>query len=63
LSVTITVGTKPCRFSNFRTGSSAALVASALHQKIENPAFVVDRAPEVHLLATDPDHHLVEMPT
>jgi hypothetical protein len=40
-----------------------ALVASALHQKIENLALVVDRAPEAHLLAIDPDHHLLEMPT
>ena len=40
-----------------------ALVASALHDDVENFALVVDRAPEVHLLATDPDHHLVEMPT
>jgi hypothetical protein len=39
-----------------------APVASTLHQKIDNLALVVDRAPEVHLLATDPDHHLVEMP-
>jgi hypothetical protein len=38
-------------------------VASALHDDVKDLAFVIDRAPEVHLLATDPDHHLVEMPT
>jgi hypothetical protein len=60
LSVTITVGTLqqfPYQLQR------RALVAPALHQKIENLALVVDHAPEVHLLATDPDHHLVEMPT
>jgi hypothetical protein len=61
LSETITVGAKPRRFSNFRISFNAALVASTLHQKIENLALAT--APEVHLLTTDPDHHLVEMPT
>src|SRR5215211_5408894 len=39
-----------------------AAVASTLEQHVEDLAFVVDRAPEIHPLAGDPDHHLVEMP-
>ena len=37
-------------------------VAPALDQHVEDLAFVVDGSPEVHLLAADPDDHLVEMP-
>lgn len=39
-----------------------ALIASLLQQKIEDLAFVVDRAPEPHALAADLDHHLVQVP-
>src|SRR5712671_4996934 len=39
-----------------------ALVAAALNQHVENLALVIDRAPQVHLPAGDPDHHLVEVP-
>jgi hypothetical protein len=38
-----------------------ALVAAALHQHIENLALVIDGAPQVHPLAGDANHHLVEV--
>ena len=38
------------------------LVASPLHQQIENLAFVVDRSPEPESPAGDQDCHLVQMP-
>src|SRR4051794_4168782 len=37
-------------------------VAPPLDQYIEDLAFVVDGAPEIHPLAADSDDHLVEMP-
>src|SRR5436305_2013188 len=37
-------------------------VSPALKQHIEDLAFVVDRAPEMHPFAGNPDHHLVKMP-
>src|SRR3954470_3893400 len=39
-----------------------ALVAAALHQHIENFALVIDGAPQVHPLAGDANHHLIEVP-
>ena len=39
-----------------------AFVPSALNKDFENLAFEIDRAPQVHMLADDPDDHLVEMP-
>ena len=39
-----------------------AAISPALKQHVEDLAFVVDRAPEIHPFADDPDHHLVEMP-
>jgi hypothetical protein len=39
-----------------------ASVSPALKQHVEDLAFVVDRAPEIHTFAGDPDHDLVEMP-
>ena len=39
-----------------------ATVSPALKQHVEDLAFMVNRAPEIHPLAGDPDHHLVEMP-
>jgi hypothetical protein len=39
-----------------------AFVPSALNKDFENLAFMIDRAPKVHMLAGDPDDHLVEMP-
>ena len=37
-------------------------VAPALHQHVEDLAFVVDGVPEPEPLSFDPDHHLVEVP-
>ena len=37
------------------------LRSSSLHQKIENLAFIVDRAPQPELLAANQHGHLVEM--
>jgi hypothetical protein len=37
-------------------------VAPALHQHIERMAVLVDRAPQVMMLAFDGQHHLVQMP-
>ena len=37
-------------------------VASALNQHIENRALVIDGTPQIHSLAGDPHHHLVQMP-
>src|SRR5260370_32509013 len=39
-----------------------APVSPALKQNVQDLAFVVDRAPEIHPLASDPDDHLVEVP-
>src|SRR5260370_3975797 len=39
------------------------LVAPALNQHVENLALVVDGAPQVHPFASNPDHHLVEVPS
>ena len=39
-----------------------SLVALSLHKKIENPAFVVNRAPKPELPARDHYGHLIEMP-
>ena len=37
-------------------------VASPLNQHVEDLALMVNRAPQVHRPASDPDDHLVEMP-
>src|SRR5260370_37104891 len=39
-----------------------AAVSPALKQHVEDLAFMVDRAPEIHPLAGDPDYHFVEVP-
>src|SRR5436189_4914147 len=41
---------------------SCALVSSALNQDLEDHALMIDRAPQVHMPAGDPDDHFVEMP-
>jgi hypothetical protein len=46
-----------------RISRSAERFASALNQHIEDLAFVIDGAPQVHSPAGDPDHHLVEVPS
>src|SRR6202045_1720990 len=38
------------------------LVAPALNQHVENLALVIDGAPQVHPFASNPNHHLVEVP-
>jgi len=35
-----------------------AFVPSALNEDFENLAFMIDRAPQAHILAGDPDDHL-----
>jgi hypothetical protein len=40
-----------------------ALVAAALNQHVENLALVIDGAPEIHPLAGNPDHYLIEVPS
>ena len=37
-------------------------IAARLNQHVENLALVVDGTPEIHPLAGDPHHHLVEVP-
>src|SRR5580704_11178411 len=39
-----------------------ALVPSALNQDLEDLALMIDRAPQIHMRAGDPDDHFVEMP-
>src|SRR6266446_6473287 len=39
-----------------------AAVSPALKQHVEDLAFMVDRAPEIHPPSGDPDHHLIEVP-
>jgi len=37
-------------------------VSTTLDQDLEDLALVVDGTPQIHLLASDPDNHFVEMP-
>ena len=63
MSVVTLFGAKPCLRSSLRISLTAARpVSSALNQDLEDLALVVDRAPQIHLLAGDPDDHFVEMP-
>jgi hypothetical protein len=39
-----------------------AAVSPALKQHVEDLAFVIDRAPQIHPLASNLDHHLVKVP-
>jgi len=38
-------------------------VSTTLDQNLEDLALVVNRTPQIHALARDPDDHFVEMPT
>ena len=38
-------------------------VTPALNQHVEHLAFMIDGTPEIHPLAGDPHHHLVQMPS
>ena len=40
-----------------------AFVPSALNQDFEDLALMIDRAPQIHMPAGDPDDHFVEMPS
>jgi hypothetical protein len=40
-----------------------ALVAAALNKNIEDLAFVIHGAPQIHPATGDPNHHFVEMPS
>jgi hypothetical protein len=62
LSVTRTLGAKPCFLSSLRVSFPAEAFAPSLHQQIENLALVVDRAREPELPARNHHGHLVEMP-
>ena len=42
---------------------SCRLVPLRLDQEVQDFAFSIDSAPEIHLLAADRDEHLVEVPT
>src|SRR5260370_41986162 len=42
--------------------NGCSLVASSLHEQVENLALAVHRSPEPELLAADHHGHLVEMP-
>jgi len=42
--------------------TAARPVPSALNQDLEDLALMIDRAPQIHMLAGDPDDHFVEMP-
>ena len=58
--MTSNLGAKPC-FLQLAHQPQRPSVASALNQRVEDLAFVVDCAP-LHPLARDPHHHLVEVP-
>jgi hypothetical protein len=63
LSVTITSGAKPCFFKQFpQQFHPCSLAAPSLHKKVENLAFVVDRAPQPELPPRNRYGHLIEMP-
>ena len=61
------IGGHPPRHKTLRSYQLAheldgrASISPALKQHVPDLAFVVDRAPEIHVVAGDPDHHLVEV--
>ena len=57
--VTSNFGAKPCFLRSLRISRS---IPAALHQHVENVAFVIDNTPEIHPLAGDPNNHLIQMP-
>jgi len=64
LSVVSNFGVKPCFLRELtHQPECRPLVAPALNQHIENLALVIDGAPQVHPFASNPDHHLVEVPS
>ena len=64
MSVVSNFGAKPCFLTNLRISRSAErLSASARNPHIEDLSLMIDGAPQVHPLAGDADHHLVEVPS
>src|SRR5688500_1644433 len=43
--------------------TSSTLIPPGLDQHVEDLTFPIDSPPEIHLLATNADRHLVEVPT
>ena len=63
MSVVSNFGAKPCFLTNLRISRSAErLSASARNPHIEDLSLMIDGAPQVHPLAGDANHHLVEVP-
>jgi hypothetical protein len=64
LSVTSSFGAKPCFFEQLAHQlQRRALVSAALNKHIEDLAFVIHGALQIHPSTVDPNHHLVEMPS
>ena len=56
-------GAKPCLRSSLRMSLTAAdRSRRRWDQDLEDLALMIDRAPQVHMPAGDPDDHFVEMP-
>src|SRR5258705_10643557 len=63
LAVVPLVGAKPCLWSNLRISLTAADRSRRRWTRISRTSpLVVDRTPQIHVLARDPDDHFVEMP-
>ena len=61
--MTSSLGAKPCLLSSLRISRSAARVSRRRwNQHVEDLALVVDGPPQIHPLAGDPHHHLVQVP-
>ena len=64
MSVVSNFGVKPCFLRELtHQPECRPLVAPALNQHVENLALVINGAPQVHPFASNPDHHLVEVPS
>jgi hypothetical protein len=61
LSVTSNFGTKPC-FLRLAHQPQRPSIAPTLNQYVEDLALVIDGTAQIHPLAGDPNHHLVEVP-
>ena len=63
MSVTSNFGAKPCFLSSLRISRSAARLSRRRWTRhVEDLALVIDGTPQIHPLASDPNHHLVEVP-
>ena len=64
MSVTSCFGAKPCFLSSLRMSRSAACVSRrTLNEHVEDLALVIDGAPQVHPFPSDPNNHLIEVPS